>query len=121
VFWCGDDKLSGQNFDLRRQSLVDKTHQLSSIFAIAICAYAIISNHNHLVLKSISDTELVIRCKHLFNRHVLVDSWLTQADITQAEQDKAREFIQMWQTRLYDWGGYMPCLNEGRKSRAQHT
>ena len=120
AFLCGDDKLSGQNFDHRRQWLVDKIHKLTSIFAIDICTYSIMSNHYHLVLKvnkscaqSMSDTEVVIRWKQLFNGHVLVDRWLTQADITQAEKDKALALIQIWRTRLYDLGWYMRCLNQG--------
>ncbi|WP_252734118.1 transposase [Pseudoalteromonas sp. C2R02] len=49
-FLCGDDKYSGQNFDHRRTWLKDRITHLSEIFSIKICAYAIMSNHYHLVL-----------------------------------------------------------------------
>jgi REP element-mobilizing transposase RayT len=52
VFLCGDDKFTGQNFDHRKQWVVDKITMLSTIFTIDICAYAVMSNHYHLVLKS---------------------------------------------------------------------
>ena len=49
VFLCGEDKVSGQNFNHRKQRLVDRIHLLSNIFATDICAYAVMSNHYHLV------------------------------------------------------------------------
>jgi REP element-mobilizing transposase RayT len=116
---CDDDKYSGKNFDHRRQWLVDKIHRLSGVFAIDICAYAIMSNHYHLVLKvdkakteRWSDIEVAMRWKQLFNGHMLVDRWLTKPDITQAETNKALELIQIWRSRLYDLGWFMRCLNE---------
>ncbi len=47
---CGEDPYSGQNFEHRRQWVLDRLRQLSDIFAIDICAYAILSNHYHVVL-----------------------------------------------------------------------
>jgi len=125
AFLCGDDALSGQNFDHRKQWLVDKIHLLSSIFAIDICAYAVMSNHYHLVLKvnraeaeSWSDTDVALRWKQLFNGHVLVDRWLTKPNITQAEKAQALKIVQTWRVRLYDLGWYMRCLNENIAVRA---
>jgi len=125
AFLCGDDAISGQNFDHRKQWLVDKVHFLSSIFAIDICAYAVMSNHYHLVLKvnkteadSLSDFDVALRWKQLFNGHVMVDRWLIKPDITQAEKDQALKTVQVWRSRLYDLGWYMRCLNESIAVRA---
>jgi hypothetical protein len=41
---CGEDPYTGQNFEHRRQWVLDRLRQLSEIFAIDICAYAILSN-----------------------------------------------------------------------------
>jgi REP element-mobilizing transposase RayT len=119
AFLCGDDKFSGKNFDHRKQWVVDKITSLSTIFTIEICAYAVMSNHYHLVLKvdkekadTLSDEEIALRWKQLFHGHIMVDRWLTNKATTQAEKDKALEVIQTWRVRLYDLGWYMRCLNE---------
>lgn len=51
AFLCGEDKLTGKNFDHRRQWLVDRVKLLSGIYSIDIAAYAIMSNHYNLVLR----------------------------------------------------------------------
>ena len=123
AFLCGDDKFTGKNLDHRKQWLVNKIHQLTSVFSIDVCAYAIMSNHYHLVLKvdkadaeQLSDFDVVMRWKELFRGHVLVDRWLSAhvsgGFITQAEKDKAREIIHKWRHRLFDIGWFMRCINE---------
>jgi REP element-mobilizing transposase RayT len=125
AFLCGDDQSSGQNFDHRKQWLVDKITVLSAIFAIELCAYSIMSNHYHLVLRvnksqaqTWSDEEVALRWKQLFKGHILVDRWLSDTVTTQAEKDKALEFIALWRERLYNLGWYMRCLNESIAVRA---
>ena len=119
AFLCGDDKVTGKNFDHRKQWLVDKITELSSVFAIELCAYSIMSNHYHLVLKvdkakaeSWSDKEVASRWMKLFKWNVLVNRWLDEVKVTKAETDKALEFVALWRERLYDLGWYMRCLNE---------
>ena len=51
AFLCGEDSQSGRNFDHRKQWLVDRIKFLASIFSIDISAYAVMSNHYHLVVK----------------------------------------------------------------------
>jgi len=51
AFLCGVDHYSGQCYAHRRQWVVDRVRLLSSLFAIDVCAYPVMSNHYHLVLK----------------------------------------------------------------------
>jgi REP element-mobilizing transposase RayT len=51
TFLCGVDKYSGNNYEHRRGMIVKRIKSLAKIFNIDVCAYAIMSNHYHLVLK----------------------------------------------------------------------
>lgn len=50
AFLCGDDHSTGQNFNHRKEWVIERICLLGSVFAIDIAAYAIMSNHYHLVL-----------------------------------------------------------------------
>ena len=50
AFLCGTDKYSGTNYEHRRAWVEDKVLWLSLAFAMGVCAYAVMSNHVHLML-----------------------------------------------------------------------
>jgi REP element-mobilizing transposase RayT len=56
AFLCGADKSTRQNFEHRRGWVKEKLHVLNNVFAIDVCAYAIMSNHIHMVLFIDEDT-----------------------------------------------------------------
>ena len=77
AFLYGFDPLTHQDFSHRKAWLVDRLKHLSAIFAIEVCAYAIMWNHYHTILRtrpdivaSWSDREVAIRWLKLFPKHL---------------------------------------------------
>ena len=73
AFLCGEDKITGKNYEHRRGWVEDKLLSLTQVFAIDVCAYAVMSNHSHVVLfvderkvKSWSMEEVITRWHKLF-------------------------------------------------------
>ena len=50
AYLCGSDKSTGQSYEHRRGWVEDKMLALAKVYAIDVCAYAVMSNHTHLVL-----------------------------------------------------------------------
>ena len=96
AFLCGNDPLSGQNFEHRRQWILDRIILLCEFFAIDVAAYAIMSNHYHLVVRIDRDralnwerAEVIERWYRLFFRHTLVDRFLAGESLSAAERNTA--------------------------------
>ncbi len=51
AFLCGKDKHTGKSYSHRKQWIIKRLEQISQVYSIDICAYAIMENHYHLVLK----------------------------------------------------------------------
>jgi len=87
AFLCGEDFSTGENYDHRKQWIVSRLKFLSYIYSIDICAYAIMSNHYHVVLHvdearaaAWSDHEVVERWLQLYQGNVLVNRWLAKPE-----------------------------------------
>ena len=50
AFLCGEDSVSGRSYEHRRHQIEHDLLRLASIFCIDIAAFAVLSNHYHLVL-----------------------------------------------------------------------
>ncbi|BCD95997.1 hypothetical protein MARGE09_P0196 [Marinagarivorans cellulosilyticus] len=105
----GEDKYSGKNYEHRREWISDKLAELGDIFALDIAAYAVLSNHYHLVLHidaekaaGWSDKTVIRRWMQLFKGHDLTLKVLQNKPLSDAEQWKADELIAEWRSRLCD-------------------
>lgn len=119
AYLCGDDPYSGKNFDHRRTWLIERIKHLSTIFAIDIAAYAVMSNHYHLVVKvnrahalNWSDDEVITRWYKLYRGHPLVDQHTQGQRLDAISRRHFDEIIATWRARLYDISWYMKNLNE---------
>lgn len=119
AFLCGLDRSTGKNFDHRKQWLLDRIKILSSVFAIDVCAYAIMSNHFHVVLHVDNDTakswsfdEVIERWMLLYKGPDVVHRYRDGEALTSIEQDALTNCVESWRERLADLSWFMRCLNE---------
>ncbi len=125
AFLCGKDKYTGQNFDHRRNWLVDRIKLLSSVFSIDIAAYAIMSNHYHLVLHvnkeqalNWSMNEVIEHWYRLYKRNVIVDRYLNGEEMSESQLKAVNSLVDLWRQRLHNISWFMKNLNEYIARRA---
>ena len=119
AFLCGSDAFTGVSYEHRRQWIEDKLLELRKVFAIEICAYAVMSNHYHVVLHINYDSamrwdrETVIeRWQQLFSGNALVQRYSRGDKLLKVELDHLNKLIEQWRKRLLDISWFMRVLNE---------
>lgn len=121
AYLCGMDAHSGQSFEHRRGWIVERVKQLAGVFAVDVAAYAVMSNHYHLVLRvdvervqAWSREEVLRRWTQLFDGPVLVQRLLAgQGDeMDQATLNAIDEWVETYRARLCDVSWFMRVVNE---------
>ncbi len=125
AFLCGDDSYTGENFDHRKPWLVDRLKLLGEVFAIDIAAYAVMSNHYHVVLhvdparaRSWSRDEVIHRWLRLYKGDPLAHCHLRGELKSEAEFRQLDLIVETWRERLTSISWFMRCLNEYIARRA---
>lgn len=119
AFLCGVDHYSGQSYEHRRQWVVDRIRLLSSLFAIDVCAYAVMSNHYHLVLKlvpgqliGLSDDDIMERWCALFKGPLLIQRYRRGEALSTPESATVSDIVKIWRENLASISWFMRCLNQ---------
>jgi hypothetical protein len=114
----GYDEYAARDYSHRKSWILERLAFLASMFAIDIGAYAVMSNHYHLVLhvdrsRAMTWTreEVVAHWTKLFGTPTLVERWMN-GKATEAERERAESIIERWRGRLYNISWFMRCLNE---------
>ncbi|WP_375277746.1 transposase [Alteromonas australica] len=118
-YLCGYDKNTGQSFEHRRGWVEKRTLFLSSVYAIDLCAYAVMSNHVHVVLRvdeksanSLSMREVLIRWHKLHKGTLLTKSYLAGEALSEAELLSVKRTAAVYRKRLFSISWFMRDLNE---------
>jgi REP element-mobilizing transposase RayT len=116
---CGLDRLTGKSYEHRKGGIVDRLRVLGEVFCIDVCAYAVMANHHHVVLRlnpeqaaALSDEAVVERWSRLFSLPLLVERYRQGLSASDVEVETAREWIATYRERLADLSWFMRCLNE---------
>ena len=108
AFLCGEDHLTGRNYEHRKGWVLERLLELQAVFTVDVCAYAIMSNHYHLVIRldreaaaELPDAEVIERWGKLFAIPFLVaryDKGLCESD---AEEKLARTVVMAETAEMY--------------------
>ncbi len=119
AFLCGVDHYSGRNYQHRRQWVVDRIRLLSSLFAIDVCSYAVMSNHYHLVLKlcpdqleNLDDEQIMDRWCALFKGPLLIQRYRNGERLAAPELSTVKDIVNVWRNKLSSISWFMRCLNQ---------
>ena len=118
-YLCGFDAQTGRDLSHRRNWIRTRIFELSEVFAIDVCAYAVMSNHCHLVLSvdqsralSWDDREVARRWMKLFGGMALLRSFAAGEKLSEAQLDAVALKVAEYRKRLFDISWFMRCLNE---------
>lgn len=120
AFLCGDDALTGKNFDHRRDWIQQRLKHLCNVFAIELGGYAVMSNHYHVVLrtrpdimKTWDDSQVAQRWLRLCPKRRNEDGTPAEPSIDEVMQITCDpEAVARFRERLSDLSWFMKCLNE---------
>jgi len=119
AFLCGIDNSTGDNFEHRREWVDSRILELATIFAIDICAYAVMSNHLHVVLKvdadkakKWSDKEVLMQWHKGFKGTLLTHKFVKDEHLNEFELKTVNDCITQYRQRLIDISWFMRSLSE---------
>ena len=129
-YLCGIDKKTGKNYEHRRQWVVNRLHQLSLVFAVDLCAYAVMHNHTHLVVHIAkarathwSMDEVILRWRSFYKCPSIIERYLDEeqrVNLTSYELAQVANLVDKYRKRLYSISWFMRMLNEYIARKANH-
>jgi putative transposase len=128
AFLCGTDYSTGNCFEHRRGWISRRIKELAAVFAIDVAAYAVMSNHYHVVVRvnreaaeTLTRDEVIERWHRLFKGPPLVQRYCAGQLLSEVEFDVVNAIVEEWRSRLIDISWFMRCLNEhiARKANAE--
>jgi hypothetical protein len=126
AFLCGVDRLTGSDYEHRRDWIREQLQRLASIFAIDVCGYAVMSNHLHVIVRgrpdlvrNWSDEDVALKwCKLFPSRETETGKPIepSESGLNMVVSDQAR--VVELRGRLASLSWFMRCLNEPIARRA---
>jgi REP element-mobilizing transposase RayT len=118
-FLCGVDNYSGQSYEHRRGWVEERLLFLASVFAIDVAAYAVMSNHTHVVVHVDKDMALAWSVDEVLKRYhklhggtLLTQKYVKGEALSPGESISFPETVQVFRSRLFDISWFMRDLNE---------
>ena len=122
AFLCGVDSLSGRSFEHRKYWIEHRLLELANVFSVAVHAYAVMSNHVHVVIEVDPETAATWSSEDVARRWLTVFGRGGRKDATLALRVAAiigdLERVAVLRRRLGSLSWFMRALNEPIARRA---
>ncbi|MCZ6868002.1 MAG: transposase [Gammaproteobacteria bacterium] len=122
---CGKDPVTGRSFDHRRQWIEDRMLKLATCFTVELYAYAVMSNHYHIVLHVDPKAALELSDKQVAKRWVTLCPPTRYGEVDEGRIDSWVEAlmndpkrVEVCRRRLGDLSWFMRFMNEHIARRA---
>ena len=120
AFLCGTDTYSGKSYEHRKEWIRLRIQELAAGYGVEVSAYAVMSNHLHVVLRtrpdwvaSWSDQEVAVRWLKLFSKSRVVEDKSTPPSDSEIKLLTANaERMAELRSRLSSVSWFMRSLNE---------
>lgn len=128
AYLCGVDELTGRSYEHRRQWVEDRILLLAEAFTIDVCAYAVMSNHHHVVLhinstenQRLTDMEVCQRWHSLYKGTPLTLKYLLGEALDTIQWQAVKAKLAIWRVELANISRFMWALNEpiARKANSE--
>lgn len=125
AYLCGRDKLTKRNLDHRKAWIEELLLELTTVFCIEVAAYAVMSNHYHVVIKvdqnradSLTDQQVVERLLKIYKGSDLIKRMALGDSFSSSEQKQLTKDLQNWRQLLTDVGRFFGYINQTVARRA---
>ena len=125
AYLCGEDSATGRSYEHRRGWIESRLLFLAGVFSIDVCAYAVMSNHIHVVLHINAEKAHAWTVREVLRRwhKIHKGTYFTQQYLAgEALPKGAMEFVEAtaraYRKRLMDLSWFMRELNEPIARRA---
>ena len=120
AFLCGNDPTTGKSVEHRRQWIEDKLLSLANVFAIDLCAHAVMHNHYHAVLfvdidraERWSKRQVIERWHKVFKGNHSSQRYMRNELLATHELAAIDELVSLWRARLMDISWFLRIINGG--------
>jgi REP element-mobilizing transposase RayT len=124
AFLCGRDAYSGRDFEHRRGWIQDRLRELAEVFAVEIHSYSVMSNHLHVVVRTLPQQLSAWTAEEVARRWLWLFPGRGGKPGQAPEEEAIRAFcldrskLETCRERLADLSWFMRCLNEPIARRA---
>lgn len=119
AYLCGFDRFTNKSYEHRRDLIEKRLYLLADAFCIDLVAYAVLSNHYHLVLHinqekalALSTDEVIERWHKLFKGTFHSQLHASGKTLNRSEKLILNRSVKIWRKRLYNVSWFMRCSNE---------